>query len=436
MKKKDKEERKEKIIKGVKIGAYCTGLTLCTGLFVALLVVGIRGCASNPRSNTTESAATNKRDVPNYAPLNEYNDLSRSDNWFVWNGHRLSGVATGDYFTNGNYDVNLPISGKVISQYDNEFGIINDTFNEIWVISETNDFVSFVILGDNNYYECVYETDGFLTTYIEDYWGYPSANRIYLYLNDISILNNNDNENYTPAILDLNTLLKYDYQKGYNFDVLFNDVINPFGPLGASFDYFVNLQITGKKTLFRGLFTDVSGNLYTGIELTYLGANGMRFGTSTEYTTYSGSGSHYMTMNYLTLNNVQQVVNAQSYGTTTTGNQSGQTVMLNSNHWISALYQRINIIWMFEDSYTSGYSGSMDRLTAVTSLNNNVGGATGIINGGNTGAIGVFTLIGNAFSSFATIFAVQVLPGVTIWTLLLIPFVVTIILFAVWLFKR
>lgn len=436
MKKKDKEERKEKIIKGVKIGAYCTGLTLCTGLFVALLVVGIRGCASTPRSNTTESAATNRIDTPSYAPLREYNDLSRSDNYYVYNGYRLDGRVYTDYFTNGNYDIWLPINGKIISHYDN-INVFNFDISYFRVESYTNDVFCWTIeTKQGAYFELTYENDNNRIVN-SDYYGYEPINRVYIYFENAYILNEYEqNETYKPAVMDLKAVLNNDYVKGYNFNVLFNNVINPFGPLGATFDYFVNQNISGGKVLFRGLFTDSLGNYYSGIQLYYLGANGMRFGTSTDYSTYTGDGSHYMTMSFLTIAGNQVTVNAQDYVTATSGSQSGNTVMSLLNHWISNIYQNINIIWLFEDSYSTGYSGSMDRLTAITSLNNNVAGYSGIINGGSSGAIGVFDLIGSAFSSFATIFAVQIIPGVTIWTLLLIPFVVTIILFAVWLFKR
>lgn len=49
---------------------------------------------------------------------------------------------------------------------------------------------------------------------------------------------------------------------------------------------------------------------------------------------------------------------------------------------------------------------------------------------------GVFALLGSVFSSLGGFFSYEVLPGITLGTLIFIPLVVSLVIFVVWLFKR
>lgn len=61
---------------------------------------------------------------------------------------------------------------------------------------------------------------------------------------------------------------------------------------------------------------------------------------------------------------------------------------------------------------------------------------SGII-GGNTTYIGdTFVLIGSSLSALTSILGISLLPGLTIGMLFFVPFIVTIVLFVIWLFKR
>lgn len=61
---------------------------------------------------------------------------------------------------------------------------------------------------------------------------------------------------------------------------------------------------------------------------------------------------------------------------------------------------------------------------------------SGIIGGNDTYIGDTFILIGSSFSALTSILGISILPGITIGMLFFVPFIVSIVLFVIWLFKR
>jgi len=64
------------------------------------------------------------------------------------------------------------------------------------------------------------------------------------------------------------------------------------------------------------------------------------------------------------------------------------------------------------------------------------GSSGGVIIGGNDGLMGVFSLIGMAFTAIGGFLSYQIVPGISIGTLFVLPIVVSLVFVIVWLFKR
>ena len=444
--KNKKEEKIEKRQKVIKIVGSSIGLTICTGLFVFLLVVGIRGCASsvnktNDREVNTSQPVKVLDDVPNNAVVvgDEYTYN------YPFNGDKndvlkqeitdLGGVSKASSVNNSNVDIIYKDTSYNVNYIGVSLGGANNLYNIFLKDSDNNNVLTFTSrLNSNNVWS--------LQSLTSD-----SFNFDYLV---------GDNDNELPNFRELKLNIHYVYsgwsEKPYfytwveqyftlsneltdPFSINFNNVINPFGPLGSTFDYFVT-NYQGTYTISKGLFKDYEGTFYKEISIRYITGTGTRYGTTTDYNVYTGNGVQYLSLHYIKMDGTLVAVNNQDFGIATSGSDAGSTVMLKSNHWVSSIYQYLTIYDLIEGSNSSNYSVGQSRLSALSSLNN-VSEYTGITGGGGSiGSTGAFTLIGSAFSALIPIFNTQVLPGINLWTLLLIPLLGTIILFIVWLFKR
>lgn len=87
------------------------------------------------------------------------------------------------------------------------------------------------------------------------------------------------------------------------------------------------------------------------------------------------------------------------------------------------------VLYIEESNYNANMAFWLNNILSVES--NYIYGAS------SDGYIGnVFVLIGSSFSSIASILAIQLLPGLSIGMLIFVPFIISIVLFVVWLFKR
>lgn len=447
MKRKD-EDKKEKRLKILKIVGSAIGLTICTGLVVFLMVIGVRGCASSfKKSYGREASETLSQITLNnvepkkaitYGEEYIYNYPFNGDkNDVLWQTIQdLAGSSVGSSVSNSNIELTYKDNTIRVNNIAVSLGGANNLYNVLLKDSNNNNVLTFASKLDNNnkWYLTRLTSDVFNFRYyvLDTDTKLPDFRQ--LKLNIHFVYPGWTDRPYFYTWVEQYFTLKNEVSSPFN--LTFNNVINPYGPIGGNYDYFTTSELTGVKTITKGLFKDSEGTFYNEISITYLSATGMRFGTTTEYHTYTGVGSHYVDLLFTKLDGSLVVANAQDFGTALTGDQVNNVVMLKTNHWISSIYQYLTIYDLIEGSNTTNFSQSKTRLAALTSLNN-ISESTGISGvGGAVGSTGLFTLIGSAFSALVPIFNTQVLPGINLWTLLLVPLLGTIILFVVWLFKR
>lgn len=450
--KKKNENKSEKVLKILKIVGSAIGLTLCTAAVVFLMVIGIRGCASssvrsNDREAQTQERAANYIDEPqnkqvaigdkviyNY-PF--YGDKSNILGGLVTDLHGSSAAST----SNGNA-IDITYKGETVraTNLSVSVGGGNDLYNVNFYDGNNQRVLSYGsrLISDS-------DSDGVVLQYVisdhfsfnyyggDDYNGLPEFRE--LKLNILYVYPGWSERSYLYTWID--QYFTADDQITEPYNVTFNNIINPFGPMGANFDYFCPSERTGRQVLTTGLFKDQTGTYYKSIVLYYISADGTRFGTPTDYSVYSGGYLRYSTMSYIDLFDREISANAQDFAIATGGSNKGNTVMVKSNHWVSDLFRQLVIYYLDENSNSNNYSSSMTRITALTSLNN-ISNYTGLNDFGNgsVGSMSLFSLIGSAFSVWAGIFNTQVFPGINLWTLIIIPFLGGIIIFVVWLFKR
>lgn len=115
-----------------------------------------------------------------------------------------------------------------------------------------------------------------------------------------------------------------------------------------------------------------------------------------------------------------------------------------NNLFMTANYQFLSTSSWTNDDYryiTFIDKLSLDERDFLTSFNSNEFGGNGfdditIISGGNGSVIDVFTLLGNAFASLQNFLSINILPAISIGTLLFLPLVVGIVITIFWLIKR
>lgn len=431
-KNKDKEDKRDRAIKIIKIVGSALGLTLCTAGFVALLTIGVRGCAHQSTANDIQLVKREK-DKLSKRQLNLFEQSETYLNTQELQGYNNGYVASqmASLSSTGSYhapcDFVFEYKGIEYSTYD--YGV-NYTRNDnlsILFTDQGGDTVFYVgFTYDDTIYK--YDLDEFESDFI------PFVN-IYDFVGELRVTTSYLSNNWASELV--NCFIK-DYftleSDLFNTTINFNSVINPFAPWGVNFDYFINLEVNGTKVLFNGLFYDIEGNYYNRISMTYLGAQGMRFGTANNYNTYQGNGSHYMTMMYHKVTGQTVTVNAQDYAIPTGGDQAGNgvTVMLKSNHWTSSIYQKITILTAESNSEIGSTFTPIARLSGLNNIYSDYSGV-----GEDVGVMGnVFTLLKGAFSAWLPILNIQVLPGIALGLFVFLPLVVMVVLFIVWLFKR
>ena len=417
---KKKKIDKEKVIRILKAIGYCIGFTLCAGAFVTLLVVGVRGCASTPRSTEITSTQTSNESS---------NQRIKRDNYVAGDYYKYytypyeTGAYLIDYYYSENEPIGYYLNGDDVV-YFNSFELArSDEFSDDGIIELKLDGVLFSYFdadsGDNiHFFDLSVGPNQLKSLYI----GNSLRDELYNYNHTTR-----DKYNEIGGVLVLDS----------NYYIAFNNEINRYAPYKVNNDYFVNSTIKGQYILFDGLFKDSQNNYYTQVRATYIDGNGTRFGDAGINSVNSNTGlTQFMYLEYKKFTNSTNnwvSVNTQNFVTSTNSQSIGQVVMTKNSSWVNSIYQYITII------YDSGISnlpvGTSDNgIINLSSLNNSFNTETNA--GGSIGGYSPFALIGSAFSSLLPLFNVYLWPGVTIGLLLVIPLISSIVLFIVWLFKR
>lgn len=433
---KKKKVDKEKLIKILKMVGYGVALTLCAGAFVTLLVVGVRGCASTPRSIETMSVErsneiSNDRikrdnvgvDTASYVWLSQYYYDEAPDvnivSGYVSNGFRVSGSVGGQSF-----DYVLCSRGMIGSSYANGL-----TFKK-----GDGQTTADVIVASYEYHKIGGGLDMLTTT---------TTN-----INVGDIITFEKNDSYFDLIKNDN--FKNSYNAGFivdysNLHMNFNNQINRYAPLGQDNSVFAVGHTTGTHVFFKGLFRDAQGLLYNEMSATYVAGGASQYTTDGSNVYIQPSepiSSMFISLSY------RRVLEMSSEGVSTnllTVNHASYTtvgdkypVYTNNSTWLSYYFQSIDILYIDNSYDYSGLpTGNYTRLDVLTSLNNtSVVNGGGLSGGGTIGGNSPFSLIGSAFSALLPLFNVYLWPGVTIGLLLVIPLIASIVLFIVWLFKR
>ena len=428
MKKKiDKEEKQEKIKRILKIVGCSVGLLLCGGAFIGLLFVGVRGCSSTPRSQQ-------KNAMDNSLSITLNSDKETPQQSFKpqdINGDEYYPYVLGGYNAFGNYPQKITFTGNHEYEIDTYINGLKRTHFNLGVTTLGN-----LTINGYTFYNLNYQQQPVDSVMISYNFNGNNISEVFtdLQVGDILYFDTDDFDNliysnFFKYLFTSNVLRQYE-----DVNITFNNIINPFGVLGSNYDVIYKNDIVGNKLLFKGLFSDLTGQLYKSITLWFLSANGFSYGTASSYNDYTGDGVYFVSMYYVKLDGTEIYVNGQDFATATSGNHKGTPVLLYSNHWISSMFQSIHILTIEDDD--NYLTPDYDRLVALTSLNNNVNGSATYTDGGSLGGTNPFVLIGSAFSSLIPFLTITIVPGITIGTLLLIPLVGMIVLFVVFLFKR
>ena len=109
-------------------------------------------------------------------------------------------------------------------------------------------------------------------------------------------------------------------------------------------------------------------------------------------------------------------------------NSSGDsiTARIKGSYWVSDSYRYI----YFNDSLSDSVIVNLNQYNSFTNSD------SGYSSGGNYGLTNVFTLISNSFSSCLPFLSIEIVPGITIGLLILLPLVAGIIIAIIWVVKR
>ena len=207
-------------------------------------------------------------------------------------------------------------------------------------------------------------------------------------------------------------------------EVSFPSDYNPITPFGYASDGLIGQLAGSASSPFNLDLVFVSGgHVFKRIDYYFLDAQGLEYTPtgSDHSSTFQPTGYVYASLiNFVDLNDVVFPAWRAVFGVTSNGN----VYLKNYGEWISTEYQTINVLAYDPTTGISGLVPSLDQL-GLLSLRTNYGVPPNVIGGG--GYADVFTLLGTAFSSLAPILSVQILPYLTLGTLLLVPLVVLII---------
>lgn len=431
----DKKKKRNKVLKTV---AVCSLWTVLLVAFAGMIGLQIKSCVKK-RDKQQENHIVERLNIN---PL-----MDNNNNRYLYNKYDF--VGSYDYFSALLYDIgtNNHVNHKVDDAYYREENgsqsVLIDTYYDITRTYDngvdnieveigtyhgvnTTPLYRFAV-RDNQTSEVLYTNNHYVMVYnpqielVEDLDQYIDMTDEYL-------------SAPIGAWLYANSTL-LDFNNGYDF--VFAEQINRFAPLLKSnmFPFRYNeSQYVGVYNIFNGLFLDSNGNKYTKMRVKYVQALGDYFesstGVSTEGTT---PGAAFDGLYYVDINGHEIKVNQNlNYSI------GGHTVWTTQSQWINTTYRYIKVV-TGSVPVSSLPCSNMDIYELLHLFNENNMTApptTPGTNGENDGLLGVFGLFGMVFSSMAGFLGVYVIPGVTLGTLIFIPFMLIILSFIIWLFKR
>lgn len=211
--------------------------------------------------------------------------------------------------------------------------------------------------------------------------------------------------------------------------ITFPDDYNPLSGFGIPNDGLVG-QLSGNRTSpFRlDLYFRSGGKVFKRIDFYFLPMQGMEYvstlSSSGTPSVFSGSGFVYCSViEYISLDGTSFTAWRAIFGTKADGN----VYLRNFGEWTSNQYKTIDVFLYTPVYGQSGVAPNLDQV-GILELRTASGVPTPII-GGDSNA-DVFSLLGVGFQSVAGLLNIQILPFLTLGTLLFVPLVV-IIIFAI-----
>lgn len=230
-------------------------------------------------------------------------------------------------------------------------------------------------------------------------------------------------------------LMSIDYSSLADFpNFTFNNQINYNAPYNASIDSpFILHTFEGGQEVFSyvielpkfvsngEIFDSIRLWYFSGYATSYLDSGGLVKTNDNQGTAY------YNYMEYInTETNTQVMVNYRNF---VNGNVNGsvQTYLTNGSEWKNDNYRKL----VFLDDLSSS------QATLLSQFNNQLMGYTGFGNGEtNIGLGNSFSLIAQCFEGVKNIFAIEVLPNISLGVFVFLPLIVGIIITIIWIVKR
>ena len=170
-----------------------------------------------------------------------------------------------------------------------------------------------------------------------------------------------------------------------------------------------------------------NGSLYNRIRILYMSGYATEHKTTDDtYKVCSSEGVGYFAQMFYvnTLTDASKFVCARNFGNYTDSSGNIQTFLDFGVYWVNSAYQRLDFITELSQSQSD----------SIARFNNN-SDFNGISNNGNFLGYS-FELINTAFTGLSGFLNIQILPGISLGLLVLTPFMITLLLFVLKLFKR
>lgn len=425
IKDREKQNKAKTIVKWVFAGL---GWSLLLACFIALLSLGVKGCNNKSNKTGEVSEIAPQRLSPQKAINNmgyDYlytNAFTLEDNDQSVYTSYLQNIASllgyGETYSAPQEDVVL-YQSNIEGAYNTTTG-----FNEIFECKVTLDctivenrpntiygyVLNEVVLYSNGDSQACFQALGWVNP--------PSPSEYYVifYLGGSRILLNT-----TPEVEDLIhiALLNpfYEFTSFAPVTFTFNEQINFNAFKSSNLEMpYINQSDSGAIDIYNGFFYS-GGELFNNITIRYIDAGGTKFMDKNANVIQASNGdTYYMSLEYKnTYTNRVLIVNSRDYATMKEGSGIITAALLSST-WKTQAYRNIVLV----DNPSEQNIGELGRLNNNSSnINNGVSGAGSIA--------GVFDLLSSAFGSWASIFSIQLIPGLTIGVFFFLPLVVGII---------
>lgn len=456
MKKQKNNEKKEKVLKILKyIGIGLAWSVLLVG-FLALLINGVKGCSNKSDTKTLKHRdnyvsnvlASNGVDLDNYDVYESiFNDstsalhsVSVALQQKLTTQLNLSALYNADevpygddvrfnYYPNNSYIIyNGDLSQ--ITRIQVRFSIYNYSesetrycyrLNSINIFAPTNivyaakdDSAVGDLYGYDNTYTITSLTSGYSTRFIFDSGDENPLLNTFFVISDKTTLTFGDTFNYNAA---------------YQYLVALDVNNTGYQTITEDLTYYVFRQYDGYIT------TSLNASSYQlTLDLPYFYSNGFLFNQIVFNYVALADTEQVMTLNngfvpnhYVNQQNTTLIYHSMRYKNSNSG-LSLQTNIRNGGLDSNGVYYwQLTTSWANDNYKTITFISSLNEYETyfLNNMNNlTIGG--GLSSGGSV--FDVFTLLGNAFSSFTSLFNVAILPSITIGVLVAIPLVVSLII--------